>query len=581
MKSEPKFIKDFSKEAYSNERNNLARDIKETRKRHFEAKNSRTVAMESLGGSIMEKDSLVLEKIKSIDQLSSELSSIDSSLPKKIFNYLKYRNIKSQLAVATEDHDRAVELTEADRNEIERLKNEDELSPELKEAKQKLDDFYNKLKDEWQKSPYSREDLEKHFNEDHLASLSIDDYTTLLKRFPGEMVTHVTRQGVRDHTGMMFHSLGFGHFWNGFKDILKEGRQKNQITLSIENSEKDKAVGLLLKLDLIDTKEEAMKELDIFLDPNKQGDAPGRYADFSAIHFATEEVADAYYGSEKGNEIFFCYPSALIASSYYYKGELNANSNSQYNDQWVWAKEHQGININSGITFIPEGAMVDARNGSQYELDIDNRPVIDSTWSDTINDLLRNENFSSFANKAVDFLGKLVGVSLEDLMEDDYFSGNDRNMESKKRVDELVVELEALGVKDMETKKVIFDYHLLQTLTLESDQVIKDAAIRKRLEEEGLLFKKAIKTVSSKEYWEEYFKQNPKQKPSKIVYYEGSDPTEALRSWKRDNDIKNKRISGFDDKEVKLSDTHEQAMSGSHRFRTIAEDVINRYYSNK
>ena len=54
-------------------------------------------------------------------------------------------------------------------------------------------------------------------------------------------------------------------------------------------------------------KQEADKKLSALTDLEGVGNADnlsGGYTDRMAIHFAVEEVADDYYGSEKGNEIF-------------------------------------------------------------------------------------------------------------------------------------------------------------------------------------------------------------------------------------------------------------------------------------
>ena len=118
----------------------------------------------------------------------------------------------------------------------------------------------------------------------------------------------------------------------------------------------------------------------------------GSYMDKMAIHFATEEVADCYYGAEKGNEIFIAYPSAYIASQYYFQGKLNAGDSGYWNDQWVWANEERGIDLNTGLVFIPEEARVDRETGSRYELDENKNPVIDKALQEGI-------SFSEAKNK--------------------------------------------------------------------------------------------------------------------------------------------------------------------------------------
>lgn len=44
-------------------------------------------------------------------------------------------------------------------------------------------------------------------------------------------------------------------------------------------------------------------------------------------------------------------------------------------------------------------------------------------------------------------------------------------------------------------------------------------------------------SITSKEYWEAFFTNHPELKPTKIIYYEEKDPTEAINTWLKSNNI--------------------------------------------
>ena len=136
-----------------------------------------------------------------------------------------------------------------------------------------------------------QEDITKYFSEEHLASLSLEDYKTLLKRFPSEMVAHVTRQGIRDHTGMVYHLAGAGEYVDGFMKMLEDGRLRSPLGVHLAEKEKMDAVSKFLNLSGFKNKEDALDYVNSLTNENVQGES-GSYTDRMAVHFATEEVAD-------------------------------------------------------------------------------------------------------------------------------------------------------------------------------------------------------------------------------------------------------------------------------------------------
>ena len=132
-------------------------------------------------------------------------------------------------------------------------------------------------------------------------------------------------------------------------------------------------------------------------------------------------------------------------------------------------------------------------------------------------------------------------------------------------------------------QRAILDYHFLFRLSAWNDDAAKkEELINDQLEKMGIVYKEASDVVSSKDFWENYFSKNPEKKPSKIVYYQGSDPTSALYAWKKKyviNKSGNLNDIVFEDK--KVSKDSAVATSGMDRFKSLASEVINNYFEAK
>ncbi|MBI2056572.1 MAG: hypothetical protein HYT37_04340 [Candidatus Sungbacteria bacterium] len=556
MEKIPKFIKEFSKENFSEERAAAAKNIREKREQYFqEQKLSRETK----------------EKLKSIQNLEREINVLSSRFLGKLRNYLKLRKLNSDLAQDKKTY----------------YKMSRDVNPEktnqLKEYPERIvNNFYKTQKEKWVTSQYTKEDITKYFSEKHLSLLSLKDYELLLKRFPGALVAHVTRQGIRDHTGHMFHNAGVGEYTDGFMKIAKDGRLRSPLGVYLMEGEKEKAVARFLQLEKFKSKKDAYDFLKQFTEFRGQGE-PGSFVDRMAVHFATQEVADTYYGSEKGNEIFIAYPSAYIASQYYFNGQLNESGGGYWNDQWVWANEEKGMDLNAGVVFIPEDALVDKKNGSRYALDQEKKPIMNQELIDKIKSIVAVQDFYDFAGKAEKILGHLN----QDWTDEHIFR---HNLKAREDLEPYRVRVEQDGIKDIRAQRAILSYSFLQDLRILKEYTDKgevttskgsvDLIIATSLQKMGILYKEAEGTVSAKEFWETYFSDKPDKKPSKIVYYKSGDPTEALWKWKKGAGISRKTESknlGFEEREVPRTDPH--ATAGLDRFRSIAEKVIEEYFN--
>ncbi|MEK7227408.1 MAG: hypothetical protein AAB641_00775 [Patescibacteria group bacterium] len=334
MEKPPQFIKEFSKEESPEERQQTARAIRAKRAEYFTEKDAQTERQTELEETTNERERAIAEQLEAVHDLENEIIELSTSGLGKILNYFQLRKLRADVAVGQKTFEELSQQQEAETIEeraiSEKLVSE-ETAPALQEAKVMLGNFYKEQKRKWTESEYTKEDITKYFSEEHLASLPLEDYSLLLKRFPEEMVAHVTRQGIRDHIGHMYHTAGEGAYVDGFMKMAEDGRLRSPLGVHLVEGEKDKAIAKFLNLDKFSTKKEALEHLANMTEANQA--EGGSYTDRMAIHFATEEVADYYYGSEKGNEIFVAYPSAYIASQYYFNGQLNEAGGGYWNDQ--------------------------------------------------------------------------------------------------------------------------------------------------------------------------------------------------------------------------------------------------------
>ena len=580
----PTFIKDFSKEESPEERQQVALSVRAVRQEHFteiKLEEEKRLEVEKIAA---DKEQALNEKLESINKLENEISRLSESGLTKLLNYFELKKLQADLVIGQKTYEelkqqRDLGLT-GEKSDSENS-NKKETPSLLQEAKSMVDEFYNKQEKKWAESEYSKEDIEKYFSEDNLSSLSTEDYVLLLKRFPSEIVAHVTRQGVRDHLGHMYHTAGAGEYANGFKSMAEDGRLRSPLGVYLVEEEKEKAVAKFLRLEEIENKEEALKNLDVMTDPMKE--ISGSYNDRMAIHFATEEVPDCYYGSEKGNEIFITYPSAYIASQYYFDGQLNQNGGGYWNDQWVYANEEKGIGLNAGIIFIPEEASVDKETGSRYELDKEKKPIKNAEYETDVRKLVDSDNFDEFAERAMNITSKVSGnISIEEMKSVESLKPLRQRLEKDFNIIDPRLQWAVLDYNNLRDIIVAKEYERVSANKLDISRSV-DSIIEYALKDQGVLFKEATNKVSSKEYWESYFEKNLESKPAHIVYYKGESPTKALNKWKEENGLNKKAADnniGFSENRITQADDS-KATAGMDRFKTLAENVIENYYSQK
>ena len=481
-------------------------------------------------------------------------------------NYFKIKKIKADLAVGRTSYEELERQHGIALAEHRQLVDNSQMAPKMQEAAGLLDKFYAEQGKQWADSEYSKEDIVRDFTEEHLASLSEDDFAILLKRYDANFVTNVVRGGLRAHGEMqMFHNAGMGEYSTGFKKMLAGGRLRSPLGVKMMEGEKEEAIAKYLKFDKCENRDQAQMRLNNLASLNGGDD----YADRSAIHFATEFAADHLYGSEKGNEVAVVYPSAYIASQYHFSGpSLAYGDGSWQNDQWVYANEERGMDLNAGLVFIPGEARVDPKTGSRYELTENMEPIINTEYRKILERLATADDFVATAEEMMLTLSDTSWAGL---------------LKKQEKIQQWQEKLKtALGITNERLIKAIISYDTLCALKVYCDDSKRLAqTIQTILEGADLLYqeKAAEATVSSQEFWEKYFKESGVKKPNKIVYYKGTDLTTAIKNWRIEQGIEKRSKDddmGFPERRV----THNapEANVGIDRFRAIAQKIFDERY---
>lgn len=529
-----KIIRDFSKEASKEDRDSLAKEIRGRRKKHESVRNDYN------------------ELIDNIERTSKTTFN-------RLVNFSKIAKLRQEMGIKKDDLEKAQDDT--------------------KESRKLINDFYREQEEKWRTMPFDKEDIERYFNPDYLKGLSLEEYKKVLERFGGGMISHVTRQGVRDHAdmGIMGHSGGEGKMHNGFKSIIQDGRLSYNLALSISESEGDKQIIDYLSIDKYDTKERALARLDGFTNEARQN-AAGSFVDFHGPHFAVERVSDDFYGAETGNEIFFAFPSYMIAANYFHRNNPHIPVEAtNYNDLWVYFKEDDEIDINSGLVFIPEGAEVNPQTGSVYETDENGEAKVDHVLFERLKSIVETPGFKDFAKYAADKLGKLI-YSYKDYINNMLHSDRESERKAINIYEELEEKLTSM-IPDINDKERLFvlDYYFLR---FDMDSPDIGRSISGRMRDLRMLYIRAKDTISSKEYWEDYFNKNPRIKPNKIIFYNGDNPSQALKQWKCFSRVSDEKILHFDENRIFKNDHDlpDHILASIRNFKLRAERVIDDYF---
>lgn len=550
LKERPEFLKEFSKEQSADKRKQLAQAIWAKRAEREAKEKQHQQLQESIG----ERQDSLAEQLQRIQALKAEIQILTSSGLKMIMNHFTIKKLRADLLLGNKTYEELKKEQEDTTVAAKTLAQESDADQVKNELEKTIEAFYKEQEEKWATSEYTREDVLKYFTEEHLASLSLDDFWLLQARFGGGFVTHVTRQGIRDHAGMSEHTAGIGQYSDGFMQILKDGRLRSPLGIALVAKEKEKAIAKFLQLEQYQTQEEALDALETFLDQKLQHKS-GSFQDRSAIHVATGEVLDALYGSETENEIYILFPSYYIESQYPRSNVRLVGG--KMNDQRVWANEERGMDINVGVVYIPAEARVDPETGSRYQIDKNKNPIIDLEKRNKFRAFVDATDFEEFADQLLKVWHSIPshGESLEKL-----------KPFRQKLINNGITELELQECFLENPTKIL--YTLVDKKNKKNQEDLY-SSVDDILMKRGILFREPQKTVSSQEFWEAYFAKNPSQKPSKIVYYKkthmGGERSEA-----------GLHLKFF--QEEPISQELQDIAPKPERFRAIAEKAIEEHF---
>ena len=455
---------------------------------------------------------------------------------------------------------------------------------DLPNPREMLKAYYEKMSTE----PLSNQEKRDLLKPEVLFELSTDEYVALWKRLNPHFLTHVTRQGLRDHTGgdaMVNHSRGHNSFVEGFIDVMKNEKRIFPPLARIGLKDRDEAtVRTFLESYPLqaENEAEALKRFDSALHQS-MGAAP-TYPDHTSTHLAAQIASDRYYGGETKNEVFFVYPSDVLASQYPFafngweKDFTHPQSETKWNDVFIWTDpKRPGVPVDSGVVFLPKDTKVDPNTGSKYASEIIKSDADDdSTQRIPVEDPLLTSKFEDWAN-GLNSESPVI-KAIEDSNRRNDSSGFDRVLKD---------EMRKIGVPEDSMESLVYMSGLSQDIFLFKDKHPTKNKYVDDFKSSNAKYKRAENTVTAKEYWEGYFSKHPDQKPKHIIFYNG-DPTSAIYKFQQENGIGSADTSktdgqllGFDDNHISDMASDLRSNAGHDELVELGNRIITEHYSQE
>lgn len=496
---------------------------------------------------------------------------------------------KSYHSLATEIADLSTQSEET-RTELALLRQEQANVPDPKKL---LEAYYEKM----ETVPLTNEQKRELLKPEVLAELSTEEYIALWRRLNPHFLSHVTRQGFRDHNAMVYHSAGLQEFHNGLTSVLEDEKTlrppmavREGLRARDEASIRTFLESWALKAE---NEEEARERLNAQL--NFTWATAPNYPDKTAVHFAAQIVADGYYGGESNNEVFFLYPSDVLASQHDYafngreKDFTKPQSETKWNDVFIWPStlDNPGISVDSGVVFLPESTSVDPETGSKYASEM--KTVEGEEKRVMVED---DKLVSAFTEWAKNLNGESPAIqAYKEYREKENDRWTSRSDKERTFYNALQEEMVKLGF-DAETALAIAHQlplndgfgAFMHNGTFVWASATPEEAAREKLKSASANWKRAKNTISSREYWEKYFAKNPKQKPKHLIFYDG-DPTSAIYKFQQKNNIGQADVSetegnllGFDDHHVVDMGKDPRVNAGYDELMEMADKIIANHY---
>ncbi len=444
-----------------------------------------------------------------------------------------------------------------------------------------------------------------------VSELSTDEYLELWRHLNPFYVTHVTRQGVRDHSGMIYHSAGLGAFSSGMKAMLKDGK--------VLRTKAGANYGLMPGF----TEDDVARALDIMIGQESElltGLAPEEvvgmlptsmtfastepWSDQQAVHFGQLTVLDDFYGAESGNETFCIFPTDVIASQCQFGGHIHSLTTAQvhterkWNDMFVWPEDGK-IPLDAGFVFLPNSQMVDKKTGSKYLLQEQVTETGEVVFMPA-KDEERISRFKAWVEGLTEESSEVVAIRQH---------GDNSLMKQKLReigVPEHCIDSLASFGSEYTILMFIEKRHFGNVWGEQAESMTPeektDYSVRALLESRNADLKEAEDVIPAREFWEHHFAEHPEERPKHVVYYDG-DPSEAVREFlighgiaeqerphfsraylspdsqkeitgPGDSSERDGEMLGFDGHYVKVPEENEQMCSEHKRFNELALKIL-------
>lgn len=443
--------------------------------------------------------------------------------------------------------------------------------------------------------PLSNAEKRELLKPESLTQLTTPEYIQLWKRLNPYFLSHVTRQGFRDHYAMTEHSRGLKEYQNGFLRIMQDDAIiRPPLALGELRSRDEDSVRKWLGDWVFQRDEqESLVHFNYFFN-SYTANAP-RYPDKSAVHFMAEAVGDSHYGAESKNEVFFIFPSDVIASQNAFafngfeKDLTRPQSEKKWNDVFVWPEnpEDPGIQVNAGLVFLPQTTPVDPETGSKYASQI----IVEE---DGTQKRVLVEDQSVIGNY-IKYFREVTGNQKHEITDlFNYYKsckslpiGQRYNLEEMERslINSISKDLTQIGVPS-DSASILAQSMMSEMHDLESE-TIDDEELTNAVKSSNALYVRAGNTIPAKQYWETFFEQHPESSPKHFVFYDGN-PTQAVYDFLRDNGIGQAntattegKLLGFDDHYVEDMGTDPRANNGKAELRRMAEKIIKEHYNKE
>ncbi|MFH2019743.1 MAG: hypothetical protein ABII80_03970, partial [bacterium] len=212
---------------------------------------------------------------------------------------------------------------------------------EIPSARELINSYYEKIKER----PLTTEEKKELLKPEVLAELSTEEYITLWKRLNPQFLAHTTKQGFQERTQINFSANTPIEYKSGFVNTMEDNGKLRSFfgTCGLKDRDINSVTDFLKNwgvLNQVNINKAIEKFQTAFI--QKFDQYYPRYVDSTSIHFTPQSVNTKDYGAESGNEIFYCFPTDVIASQYNFalpygeKTLLEAQDERVSNDVFVW-----------------------------------------------------------------------------------------------------------------------------------------------------------------------------------------------------------------------------------------------------